>query len=232
MAVQVGLELNMDGRALAWALDYPGCFAYGKEGPEALMALARSLVAYEDWVNRRGGSGWLDLGDFDVRLVETWTTYGINRQYELDEEGYSVNAWFRHDWKPLSPVEAQRGLSLLSWTRADLLRAVEGLDDEQLDNKRTNERWSVRGVLKHAATAEWWYLDRLGLWESARADLPADIPTRLEKVRARLNAVLPELAEKEWVVGKDGEFWSPRKLLRRALWHELDHVQHILKLRY
>jgi hypothetical protein len=32
------------------------------------------------------------------------------------------------------------------------------------------------------------------------------------------------------VVGQDGELWSPRKLLRRALWHEMDHIKHIQKL--
>ncbi len=32
------------------------------------------------------------------------------------------------------------------------------------------------------------------------------------------------------VVEKQGEFWSPRKLLRRAIWHELDHVGHIANL--
>jgi ferritin len=33
------------------------------------------------------------------------------------------------------------------------------------------------------------------------------------------------------VVGVNGEFWSPRKVLRRALWHERDHTEHIRKLR-
>ena len=32
------------------------------------------------------------------------------------------------------------------------------------------------------------------------------------------------------VIGVDGEFWSPRKVLRRALWHERDHMEHIKKL--
>jgi hypothetical protein len=32
------------------------------------------------------------------------------------------------------------------------------------------------------------------------------------------------------VVGVGGEFWSPRKLLRRVAWHELDHLQHIQRL--
>lgn len=31
-------------------------------------------------------------------------------------------------------------------------------------------------------------------------------------------------------VGIDGEFWSPRKMLRRAVWHERDHTFHIDKL--
>jgi hypothetical protein len=31
-------------------------------------------------------------------------------------------------------------------------------------------------------------------------------------------------------MGTDGEFWSPRKLLRRAVWHERDHTGHIRKL--
>jgi hypothetical protein len=28
----------------------------------------------------------------------------------------------------------------------------------------------------------------------------------------------------------DFEFWSPRKLLRRAVWHERDHTTHIRRL--
>ena len=54
---------------------------------------------------------------------------------------------------------------------------------------------------------------------------------RLAWVRGRLTAVLPGLEGREMVVGKEGELWSPRKLLRRALWHEINHRQHILKLR-
>jgi hypothetical protein len=42
--------------------------------------------------------------------------------------------------------------------------------------------------------------------------------------------VLPGLEGKHQVVGVDGEFWSPRKILRRALWHERDHTEHIKKL--
>jgi hypothetical protein len=49
-------------------------------------------------------------------------------------------------------------------------------------------------------------------------------------VRSNLEYILPGLAGSTLVVGMSGEFWSPRKVLRRAVWHELDHIAHIRKL--
>jgi hypothetical protein len=230
MRIAVGLELNNEGRALAWALDYPGCFAYGTEGPEAVIALARSLSAYETWSNRHAGHDWLQLGDYDLRIVDTWVVYTINEQFEPEEAGYAVNAWFKSDWKPLNEEEVQRGLDLLRWSRDDLLQLLQSLSTKQLDREYPGERWNIRGIFKHIANAEWWYLDRLGLAGLRREQLPQEIITRLSLVRERLNAVLPQLTGQNLVVGTDGEFWSPRKLLRRALWHSIDHYQHILKL--
>ncbi len=230
MLVALGLELNIEGRALAWALDYPGCFAYGADGPEAVIAMARELVSYEEWVNGHAEEERLKLGDFDLRLVDTWNTYDINERYDEVDEGYEVNAWFRHDWKPLQAEQIQSGLNLLRWSREDLLQVAAAVRAEQMDRKRPGERWSIRGILRHVANAEWWYLDRLGLAEGPRGDLPAEVSERLQVVRQRLTAVLPEMIGQERVIGKEGEIWSPRKLLRRALWHEIDHTRHILKL--
>lgn len=230
MRISIGLELNNEGRALAWALDFPGCFAYGQDGPEATIALAQELVIYENWVARHAGPDWLQLGDFDLRIVDTWEVYTINDQYDLEDGGYAVNAWFRQDWKPISQEEAARGLDLLGWSRADLLTTVADLSDEQLDRPYPGQRWSIRGILRHVANAEWWYLDRLGLVEGGREALPKEAHQRLTWVRERLEAALPTLVGAELVLGKEGEFWSPRKLLRRTLWHEIDHRQHILQL--
>lgn len=228
--ISIGLELNNEGRALAWALDYPGCFAYGEEGPEAVIGLARELVAYEVWVNSHAGTEWVHLKNFDLRIVDTWEVYTINDQYELEEGGYAVNAWFKQDWKPLSAEEIGRGLALLRWSREDLLQVAAPLSDEQMDRMVPGERWSIRGILRHVATTEWWLMDRLGLAEGGQGLLPKDTGERLAWVRERLNTALPGLAGRDLVLGKDGEFWSPRKLLRRALWHEINHRQHIKKL--
>jgi hypothetical protein len=173
---------------------------------------------------------WVTFGDFDIKLVEVWQVYYLNDAFEVTNDGYEVNAWFRDDWRPLSKMEVEHGLEMLRWSRADLLASVASLTIETLDTRYPNERWSIRGILGHVATAEWWYLDRMGLVEWKRQELPGEVFERLETVRKSTNLAFPEMVETVLVVGKDGEFWSPRKLLRRALWHEMDHIEHIAKL--
>jgi hypothetical protein len=74
--IKIGLENDPQGRSQAWTLDYPGCFAYGKDGSEALLIVPAAVLAYQDWLARHTPDSWLkDLGDFDVRTVETWQVY-------------------------------------------------------------------------------------------------------------------------------------------------------------
>ncbi len=231
--LQIGLENNIEGRSMAWALDFPGCFAYGKDGSEAILSAPRAFLAYRDWIARHSEASWLaDLGDFDVRLVETFDCYGINEAFEPvpPSRDNEINAFFRHDWKPLTAEDVRRGLLLLEWSRADLLAVLAGLTSEELNRERPGERWPINGILNHLGGAEWWYLDQLNLAGMERAALSKVPAERLAMVRARLREALPGLVGSKLVVGKEGEFWSPRKLLRRAVWHELDHVEHIRKL--
>ncbi len=234
MLIQIGLENNIEGRSLAWALDFPGCFAYGADGAEALLKMPRAFIQYANWMGSHTPDSWLaDLGDFDVRLVDTWECYSINEKLEVVPQGEGtdeINAWFRQDWLTLTETDVQRGLALLDWSRADLLASVDGLSAQQLDEERPRERWSINGILNHVGGAEWWYMDRLGLARIPREQV-SKVPTeRLAQVRARFKELLPTLVGVDLALGKAGEFWSPRKMLRRAVWHELDHVEHIRKL--
>ena len=43
MLIRIGIENNIEGRTLVWALDYPGCFAYGADEAEAEAAVDRVL---------------------------------------------------------------------------------------------------------------------------------------------------------------------------------------------
>jgi len=225
----VGLENNFERCSLAWVLGHPGCFASGADATAALEAVPGAIRAYRRWISEHFPHSWLGGDEVGFVLEETFECYTIDDDFKLSQQGYEVNAWFRHDWKPLTSEDIQRGLLLLAWGREELLKTVGSLTPETLDRTYPAERWSIRGILNHIGGAEWWYQDRLG-FAFPRQEVPEDPFERLEKVRAGLVGILTGLVGSTQVVGIDGEFWSPRKLLRRAVWHEYDHIDHIRKL--
>jgi uncharacterized damage-inducible protein DinB len=230
MLYKVGMENGDENRSVAWVLGHLGCFAYGPDGYAALDATPEAIRAYITWIKSHNkGQCWLPDDEIQVSVDDVWQVYWIDENYDRVENQYSVNAWFQHDWKPLTEDEIKRGLDILSWSRADLLEIIQDLSPETLDMTYPNERWSIGGIINHIGGAEWWYLDRLGL-AFPREDVPENPFQRIEMVRTHLNQVLPTLVSSTQVFGIEGEFWSPRKLLRRAVWHERDHSIHIKKL--
>jgi uncharacterized damage-inducible protein DinB len=231
MFFHIGLENSLDGRSIAWALEHPGCFAYGPDSDTALQNLPAAIREYAAWIARHTPSPWLTVDEISLHVEETFEAYLINeKEYErVTEDGYEVESFFLHDWKPLTEEDVRRALLLFEWNRADLMETVRGLTQEQLDRRYPNERWSIAGILGHVGGADWWYLDRLEL-AFPREEVPKEPFERLTKVRAHLLQTLPTLIGSKQVVGKVGEFWSPRKLLRRGVWHERDHIQHIQKI--
>ncbi len=237
---------------MAWALDYPGCFVTGKDGSEAILNMPRAFLQYCDWTVKHSAGSWLaDVGDFDLRLVETFECYSINKDFERIEthpdqpiaaghlaslpvpppsKPYEVSAFFLHDWKPLTEEDVRRGMKLSEWSRADLLGIISGLTPEQRAQAHPGERWPIDGILNHVGGAEWWYMDNIGMAGLERSELSNVPDERLAQVRVRFRELLPQLVGVHRVVGQNGELWSPRKVLRRALWHERDHTGHILKL--
>jgi hypothetical protein len=232
MIFRVGIENNNDGRTIAWALEYPGCFAYGQDSAEAQKNFSWAARDYAAWIADHGES-WLD-NDVEVLVEETFDDYFINEALERVEPGgdtYMVESFFIRDWKPLSPHEVERALKLLAWSRTDLMSIVKGLSAEKLDQTYPGERWNINGILKHIGGAEWWYQERIGYpFPADKKDVPADPFERLSVARDHFNSLLPKLVGVNKVLGLGGEIWSPRKALRRALWHERDHTEHIRKL--
>jgi hypothetical protein len=229
MTLKIGIENGAEGRTIAWMLEHPGCYAYGKNDQEALSGIGTAIREYNNWLTRHGQVAWTIPDDQEVYIEETWDVYSIDSDYELVSEGYEINAWFRHDWKPLRSIDVERATKLLAMSRADLLSTVRGLDQEVIDTTYPDERWSITGILMHVGGAEWWYLDRLGL-AFDREEVPSEPFERLARIRELLIKTLPELEASTQVIGIDGQIWSPRKVLRRALWHERDHTAHIQKL--
>jgi hypothetical protein len=233
MIFQVGIENNVEGRSLAWALEHPGCFAYGGNGEGARLNLESALSKYAGWILHHDTHTWLTFSDTEIETVVngTWDVYYVNDDLDKASEmdGDSINSFFPYDWKPLTTEEVKHGLDMLAWARMDLIKTFHGVTPEKLNATYPGERWSINGILGHVGGAEWWYLDRLDL-AFPREQMPEEPMARLEKVGKQLSSVIFKLDGVKKVVGVDGEFWSPRKILRRSLWHLRDHTEHIQKL--
>lgn len=232
MQIRIGMENNFDNRSLAWALDYPGCFSYGADQAEALIRLPHTLLTYGAWIEVHTEEPWVHFDDFDLRVVDKFKSFSIDEKYQLvpDGQGNEIGAWFLDDWRPLTETEINRGLLIFQWQREELLAGLSTLSAEILNKQRPGERWNILGITKHIANAEIWYLSRMGLTTLTRKDLYSDPLARLEQSAAEIKTNFQKFIDTVKVVGTEGEFWSFRKILRRTLWHQRDHIDHIKSL--
>ena len=234
MLIRIGVENNNEGRCLAWALDYLGCFAYGSDESEALIYLPMALLAYEHWIRNHTDAPWVAFDDLDLRVVEKFATFRMGTDYQPAPpgEGYEINAWFIDDWRPLSSKEIEQSLKIFHWQRDELLAGLSTLDPEILIKEHPGQRWNILGIAKHVANAELWYLSRLDLVSLNWRDLLPDHEARLMQTSQLIDQTFPTFADRVEVSGIEGEFWSFRKIIRRTLWHQRDHIEHIKELAF
>ena len=235
MQIRIGLEQNIEeGRFLAYALDHPGCFANGEDEAETLMRMPRAVLDFDKWIRDHTDDPWAEFADLDFRIVERFTTFNLDDNFKsvAPGQGTQINAWFLDDWRPLSAEEINNALKVFHWQRDELLAGYTTLSPEILEMQRPGERWNITGIVKHVANAEHWYLTRLNLTSLTRNDLAASPVERLNQLATEIDKVFPTFAGEVDVRGQEGEFWSPRKIIRRTLWHQRDHIEHIKKLAF
>jgi predicted RNase H-like HicB family nuclease len=220
MLFHLNLE-EMEGRWIAHFAGWPGGFASAETREAAVAAVAEAGPQFLAWLRRHGEQPPAVTFEFFVDEVQrAW----------VSQDDYEVNAFFAADRAPLTADEVDVFAVRLAASRADLLDAYLGLSDEALAHVLPGERWPINGILNHVATAENWYLSRLGLDNEAAWDM-SDVLGKLMLVRAQFNEALKLMAGRDATATLQGETWSPRKIVRRALWHELDHAAHIRQLR-
>ncbi len=223
--IQIGIERNVEGRTLAWALDYPGVFTYGADDAEALLRIPREILRFESWLNLHADRPWVQLEGLDMHIDETFESFTV----EVDGGIQGVHAFFRSDLVPLTEEDVRQALLVFNWQREELLAGVETLSTELLKHEFEGQRWTIEGILEHIAQVESWYFSRLGFEIPEPAD--GSDPYQSLKVSATIvNNCLPELIGFDEVFEHRQEKWSARKLVRRLLWHQRDHIDHIREL--
>ncbi|MCX6648265.1 MAG: DinB family protein [Candidatus Bathyarchaeota archaeon] len=226
--------MNLEGGVWWYAhlVGLPGCFTRGASRGEALAALPGAVGARLAWLGARG-IGCTERSGLEV--VEEQA--GIP---ELGESGGAV-ALFRSDLEPVDGAVLGEALGLMALSRGELLGVVGGLTEGELDAEPVPGKRTVRRDVGHIVNAEEWYVSRLG----RRYQGVYEGGLREAKGRRRLSAVErlmvtrpPMIAALEAALGDGrqwpftrraytkypGEQWTLRKVLRRFLEHEREHL--------
>jgi uncharacterized damage-inducible protein DinB len=227
MRIRLVVEDMEPNHWIAWAVDLPGCFSSATTAQSAIAKAPQKIIEHFSWLSKHDNSLLVvnDTDTIETEVVETFQSFPSS-----EDPDYIVNAFFESDRQPLGYWDFEIALRLLTWTRQDLLDVLHSVSQDSLNKPIPDEvRGSIAGIIAHVAVAENWYLDQLG-YGLAQADLPKDPLEKLERVRSNTREQLAKLIGDDRITKNSDELWSARKVLRRTLWHEQDHTQHIVRL--
>lgn len=187
-----------------------GCIASGTTRDEAIANARRAFRAYLELLDARGVSieHWKDL-DPDVFEVRD-----LPPDHVVPED---VGTMEEHELRDfLHQFEA---------SRAALISVVREILPDDLERKPIETMWSVREALEHVMLTEASLLSRLEKW-------PADPFNTLQAVHRmafqRFTVMEPaDTALDHMVMGRR---WTTRKVMRRMLEHEFEHLGHIKEI--
>ena len=132
---------------------------------------------------------------------------------------------FLTDYDRLHPNEMETLFRWMAISRQELMDLVKSLPEQAFEWESGNDTPSIRDILCHVAESDLWYTDRLKQWpEAPLFRLAATRGVALERLRA--------LSDKELgrVTVHEGQEWTPRKVVRRMLEHEREHIAQLQQL--
>jgi uncharacterized damage-inducible protein DinB len=218
-------------------IDLPGTHARAGAFDQLLVELSEEASYHDLWL-RHHGEEPLNLDDFTVEVAER-----VDNVEMLGESGGEM-ALFSYDLEEVTEAHLERCLRYMGYHRMDLHALLEGVDAETLKHTPPGKGRNITQILGHICNAEEWYLSRLGLdaeqaYErnlgihvSEADELP--IFERMSLVREAAIKTLRETLPRKKVVFTRAEYtvypderWSARKVLRRFLEHEREHIYNI-----
>jgi uncharacterized damage-inducible protein DinB/predicted RNase H-like HicB family nuclease len=234
-AHQAYLEASAEGLCMAHIPALPGCCVRAETRDSALQQLPQAIRNHHEWLQRHGEPAPPEGAGIEIKIAGESTGGG---PFDRGD----VAALFAPDREPVSPDEMEMHFRLMAHARHDLLALVQDLPDDLLAWQADRDSMSLSGLLRHVGNAEEWYVSRLvepdtlpREWE-ADEDLP--VFEFLEMERRTAVARLRLLTEEE----RSGVFypthytrhpeegWTLRKVLRRAMEHELEHTAQVRQI--
>jgi predicted RNase H-like HicB family nuclease/uncharacterized damage-inducible protein DinB len=185
----------------------PGAAARGKTVEEAKQNIRTAIQAYLSLLH--------DVGEPVPKL-----TADIHLEFqEVD------TTTFLTDYDTLHSNEMETLFRWMAISRQELMDLVKSLPEDAWNWKPGDDTPSIRDILCHMAESDLWYTDRLKQWpEAPLFRLAATRGVALERLRALGEAELGRVTIHE------GDEWTPRKVMRRMLEHEREHIAQLRQL--
>jgi len=185
----------------------PGASARGKTIDEAKENVRTAIQDYLSLLR--------DVGEPVPKASE-----GIHLEFEEVD-----TTTFLTDYDVLHPNERETLFRWMAISRQELMDLARDLPEDAFDWKADDDTPTIGDILCHMAEADLWYTDRLKQWPKAPLfRLAATRGVALERLRA-----LGE-EERARVIVHEGQEWTPRKVVRRMLEHEREHIAQLRKL--
>jgi predicted RNase H-like HicB family nuclease/uncharacterized damage-inducible protein DinB len=194
-------DLNTQKGPTAHVPSLPGASARGQTVEEAKQNVRTAIIEYLRLLR--------NVGEPVPRAGE-----GIHLEFE------EVNTTtFLTDYDTLRPNEMETLLRWMAISRQELMDIVKNLPEAAYNWTPPGESQTLREIIWHIAEADLRYTDRLTQWpETPMYRLAATRGVALERLRG---LTAEELAS---VTVHEGEEWTPRKIIRRMLEHEREHL--------
>jgi len=198
------------GSFLADVVELPGCVARGATKDDAVANVRRTFGDYLELMRARGVSTehWADLDP---------ATFVVKDPPE--------DRLIAEDTRPLEEHEIRDFLHQMEGSRSALLALVRGLSSDELERKPTEDMWSVREALEHVMETEVTLLSRLEKWPDRDF---ATLQAAHRMAFQRFSSLEPVYTNGTHRVFQYA--WSTRKVMRRILEHEYEHLQHIKEI--
>lgn len=199
----------LEGAFIATLADVPGCMARGATREEAAENARSAFRDYLALLEKYGVANehWKGLDPSKFEVKDT-----------------NVEEWFPEDFAPMNEHEIRDFLHQMEASRGALLGLIRELSPDDVEKKPTPEGWSIRQALEHIMTTEASLLVRLERWPTEVGALQAVHRMAFQ----RFSVLDPEDTKLDHRI--QGQRWSTRRVMRRILEHEYEHMGHIREI--
>ena len=231
MRCSLYIDGTPSGPWMGHLLEEPGCIWLAPTPEEVVARGPAAIVGFFGWLRGHGEAEAATLttpiaAEIFVEVAE------LQEAENFGQSGGAVGL-FGPDRLPAAPDQIATVVRRLGYARRDLLELVAELPAEALDWAPPGGKRSIRKNLHHVRNAQGWYLTRVLGWAGTEQLLPEPWPEEtFESLRwtlKRCTAALLDLPEAYrtgiYRAAEPDEDWTARKMLRRFVEHEREHVE-------